>query len=63
MSYVDKVCVVYKKSHSLQALQKLVGRLFCLSFQLTEDILSLHYVVSKCFKFDNVVWYTLRTKV
>ena len=27
-----------QKSHSLQALQKLDGRLFCLSFQLTEDI-------------------------
>ena len=27
-----------QKGHSLQALQKLDGRLFCLSFQLTEDI-------------------------
>ena len=28
----------WQKSHSLQALQKLDGRLFCLGFQLTEDI-------------------------
>ena len=32
-------------SHSLQALQKLDIRLFCLSFQLTEYMLLLHYVV------------------
>ena len=39
------------------SLQKLDGRLFYLSFQLTEDKFLLHYVVNKCFKFDNVVWY------
>ena len=38
VSYVDNVRVVNKKATVLQALQKLDGRLFCLSFQLTEDI-------------------------
>ena len=37
VSYVDNVRIVGKKA-SLQALQKLNSRLFCLGFHLTEDI-------------------------
>ena len=50
----------WQKSHSLQALQKLDGRFFCLSFQLTEDI-SYCYIVLLI----NVLNLrgTLRTKV
>ena len=43
LSYFDNFHVVNKKA-SLQALQKRNGRLFCLSFQLTEDV-RYYYII------------------
>ena len=44
-----------QKSHSLQALQKLDGRLFCWSFQLTEDYSRYCYIMLLI----NVLYFTM----